>query len=251
MAGSVARREDGRWRARYRDAAGKERAKHFRTRSERRGWLERVTGSVRQGTWVDPTERQSLSQSAPRFGFSGKANLAPTTRSRIRSILNGQVLPRWGATADRRDHVDVRAWVAQMSANGAAGWAVRKTSGVLSAVLDSAVKDRSLPSNTAHGVALPSKGMKARKYLTASQVEALADQAGDRGLVVLAFCRLRCGELPALKAGRQPIAAAALNRGYCDRGRRRSDMVHPERSRTAVGLATTVSGGAAFGRAGG
>ena len=37
MAGSIAKRPDGRWRARYRDEAGRERSRHFRRKVDAAG----------------------------------------------------------------------------------------------------------------------------------------------------------------------------------------------------------------------
>lgn len=39
---NVARRPDGRWRARYRDDAGRERARHFTRKSDAHRWLDEV-----------------------------------------------------------------------------------------------------------------------------------------------------------------------------------------------------------------
>ena len=37
---SIARRSDGRWRARYRDAAGVEHSRHFTRKVEAQHWLD-------------------------------------------------------------------------------------------------------------------------------------------------------------------------------------------------------------------
>jgi hypothetical protein len=42
---SIAKRADGRWRARYRDAAGKEHARHFARKVDARRWLDEVNAS--------------------------------------------------------------------------------------------------------------------------------------------------------------------------------------------------------------
>ena len=52
---SIAKRPDGRWRARYRDAAGKEHARHFRRKVDAQQWLDEVTASVVTGRYVDPS----------------------------------------------------------------------------------------------------------------------------------------------------------------------------------------------------
>ena len=51
---SLAKRPDGRWRARYRDAAGKEHSRHFTRKLDAQRWLDEVTTSVVTGQYVDP-----------------------------------------------------------------------------------------------------------------------------------------------------------------------------------------------------
>jgi hypothetical protein len=53
--GSIAKRPDGKWRARYRDAAGKEHAKHFDRKQDAERWLATVQVTLLRGEWVDPS----------------------------------------------------------------------------------------------------------------------------------------------------------------------------------------------------
>ena len=51
---NIAKRSDGRWRARYRDQAGQEHARHFGRRLDGQRWLDEVTASLLTGQYVDP-----------------------------------------------------------------------------------------------------------------------------------------------------------------------------------------------------
>ena len=51
---SIARRDDGRWRARYRDPAGREHARHFTPEGRRAAVARHVVTAVNTGAWVDP-----------------------------------------------------------------------------------------------------------------------------------------------------------------------------------------------------
>src|SRR5450759_1351921 len=51
---SIKRREDGQWRARYRDAAGKEHARHFGRKVDAQRWIDETTAAVVTGHYVDP-----------------------------------------------------------------------------------------------------------------------------------------------------------------------------------------------------
>jgi len=102
------------------------------------------------------------------------------------------------------EHGEVQAWVAGLVASGLSPSHVRDTVGVLAGVLGLAVRDRRLPSNPAHGVDLPRIKKRRRRYLTAPEVEELADAAGPNGrlpVLVLAYCGLRWCELAALRLG--------------------------------------------------
>jgi hypothetical protein len=54
MITSIQKRTDGRWRARYRDSAGKEHARHFERNVDAQRWLDETTASVVTGTYVHP-----------------------------------------------------------------------------------------------------------------------------------------------------------------------------------------------------
>ena len=51
---SIAKRSDGRWRARYRDAAGVEHSCHFTRKVDAQYGLDTVTTAVTSGTYTDP-----------------------------------------------------------------------------------------------------------------------------------------------------------------------------------------------------
>ena len=201
--GSIQKRPDGRWRARYRDAQKKEHARHFKLKRDAEAWLEDVGASRRAGTYVDPTRSRATVRSVAE-AWQDTPSWAESTRARNRSILEAHVLPRWGNVklADVQ-HEDVQAWINGLVRDGMAGGTVRKTHGALNGVLKLAVKGKRLAVNPAADVELPRQSMKRRRYLTGVQLEALADAAEDRAPIihVLAYCGLRFGELAALKVG--------------------------------------------------
>src|SRR3954451_21124581 len=51
---SIAKRQNGTWRARYRDEGGREHARHFARKQDAQRWLNEVTASVVTGQYVDP-----------------------------------------------------------------------------------------------------------------------------------------------------------------------------------------------------
>jgi integrase len=106
------------------------------------------------------------------------------------------------------DALAVREWVAELVAGGLSAKRVRKTHQVLSQVLASAVDGGRLPRNMAEGIKLPKIRRKEMHFLTAAQVEALAEAiAPPCGVLVrfAAYTGLRPCEYVALKVGRPDL----------------------------------------------
>ena len=73
-------------------------------------------------------------------------------------------------------HSDVAAWVTELAGIRSATVVIR-AHGLLAGILDEAVRDRCLATNPARGVALPRKGRKQSRYLSAGDVERVAEAA--------------------------------------------------------------------------
>lgn len=201
------------WRARYRDLAGKEHARHFKRKADAQRWIDSVTTAVVTGTYVDPG-RAAITVAAMADGWASNPGWTASTRARNESILRRHVLPRWGSTRlSSVDHEEVQRWATDLARTGLAANTVRKIVGVLHSVLAAAVKGRRLTSNPADDVVLPRATVARRRYLSAQQVEALADASGRRRDVVLllAYSGLRWGELAALRVGDVDTLRRRLN----------------------------------------
>ena len=146
--------------------------------------------------------------------FAGKINLRATTRARYESALRIHVMSRWGdIRLDRVEHGDIQRWLAGLASDGQSGASVRKAHGVLSSVLDLAVKERRLATNPSNGVKLPALSERGRRYLTAEQVDQLASHArvGRLPVLVLAYCGLRWSELAGLRVRDVDLMRRRLN----------------------------------------
>ncbi|MBF5082332.1 site-specific integrase [Quadrisphaera sp. INWT6] len=215
--GSIDRRPDGKYRARYRGPDRKQRTKQFARRADAQRWLAQVETTVAQGSWNDPAlSRITVGEWAQRW-LEGQVQLKPSTRHRYGILLRNQVLPAWaGVTLDRVTHADVSSWVASLSAAPLAPSTVRQAHRVLSRVLQHAVKDGRVPRNVAEGVPLPRLGRPQSRFLTLEEVERLATAAeriGDGGDLVrlLALTGLRFGEAVALRVGRVDLQRRRLS----------------------------------------
>ncbi len=79
------KRADGTYRARYRDRAGKEHARHFRRRVDAQRWLDETTTSLVTGAYVAPGAGRITFASMPRRGGPSRSTArARSSRSRVR-----------------------------------------------------------------------------------------------------------------------------------------------------------------------
>ncbi|HEY1520006.1 MAG TPA: tyrosine-type recombinase/integrase [Solirubrobacteraceae bacterium] len=167
---------------------------------------------------------------------ASKVGLKASTRAVYAAVMDDHVLPRWrDIPLSAIEHEDVQAWIAELVAKELSGAHVRKIVGVFSGVLDLSVRGKRLPANPATGVERPRTKSKRKRYLTAGQVEVMAEAAAmlEPGrpklasnaafaqyrlvIFVLAYCGLRWSELAALRVGvidldkrRLTVAAAVV-----------------------------------------
>jgi integrase len=201
---SITKRPDGRWRARYRDAKGKEHARHFSRKVDAQAWLDTVTTAVQIGTYVDPNKGRLTIGDWARRWLDGQAHLKPSTHERYAGILREHILPTWSAVqlADV-SHADVQAWITGLTMRRSPA-TVHKIHRVFSLMLKTAARDGRLGRNPADDIHLPRVNTPERRYLTHDQVRQLADACHPHSLVVLflAYTGVRFGEMAALRVGR-------------------------------------------------
>lgn len=199
---SIKKRPDGRYRARYRDEAGREHARHFAKQSDAQGWLDEVTAALVTGTYADP-KAGSVTFAAYYKGWSARQVWEPGTVKAMnlaaRSVTFGDVQLR----RLRRSHVE--SWVKSMTANLAPGTVKTRFNNVRS-VLRGAVRDRVIGTDPSEDVRLPRvrRAEAAMNIPEPAQVRQLLDAAEVqfRPLVaVCAFAGLRLGEVAALRVG--------------------------------------------------
>jgi integrase len=199
---NIARRPDGRWRARYRDDFGIEHAQHFPRKIDAQSWLDSVATAVNTGAYVDPkASRITVAEWAPRW-LATKVNLKQTTRATYENLLRNHILPTWGERQlSGITHEGVASWVAGLETLGLSASTIRQTHRVLSLIFGLAVKDCRLARNPATGVPLPRAARADQVFLSHRDVDALATAAGEYRLVVLflAYTGVRFGEMAALR----------------------------------------------------
>lgn len=149
----------GGYRANWRDAAGRQRAKTFRMKREASVYLAEVETALNRGAYVDPhAGRVRFGDYAARWLAARNDEI--TTAARDASIMRNHVVPRWGATPlTKIDHLAVQQWVTELGARLSAA-TVAECHRLASSVLRTAVRDRLIGHNPCEGVRLPRRRRK-------------------------------------------------------------------------------------------
>ncbi|MDQ4119673.1 MAG: site-specific integrase [Actinomycetota bacterium] len=152
--GFVDKTPEGRYRAYFRDPAGKQRSKTFRLKKDAAAFLAEVETSKSRGAYVSPhgARVRFVDHTAE---WMATWNTEITTAARDRSIMGNHVLPRWGDTPlGRIDHLSLQAWVSDLGRRRSRATVVEALR-LASAVLRSAVRNRLIPFNPADDVRVP------------------------------------------------------------------------------------------------
>ena len=193
---SLTRRPNGQWRARYRDPAGREHAKHFSRKIDAQRWLDEATASLVTGQYVAPDAGRVTVAEYAEAWRAGQVH-RPSTRAHVETMLRRHVYPTFGdrPVASVRPS-EVQAWVTGLAGHLSPA-TVAVAHGLLSSVFRAAVRDRRVAANPCEGTKLPRTHRAPVDPLPTEAVLALADAVPPywRALVVLlAGTGLRQGE---------------------------------------------------------
>ncbi len=202
---SIQKRDNGKWRARYRDPAGKERARHFDRKIDAERWLLEVESSKMRGEWIDPASRKVTVGELGEQLIATKAD--PTTKAWNLTMFR-HVEERWKhVPVPSVDHLGVQVWVQDLETGGLGPDSVRGAYRVLHETISLALRARIISHDPCLGVRLPKVNRREMLFLDASQVAELAEELErtwpGRGWGVLvrfaAYSGCRAGEIGALK----------------------------------------------------
>ena len=220
MAGSIARRPNGKWRARYRDEGGREHSRHFTRKVDAQRWLNETTASVVTGQYVDPKAGRVTVREYAEQWRAAQVHREGTV-VQVEGILRRHVYPVLG---DRPISgvlpSDVQSLVKRLSTvprDGSRRPLSPATVGVahrvLSAIFKSAVADRRLASSPCVGTRLPKVEKRKVEPITTEQVRALVEAMPERyrGLVLLTVgTGMRQGEVFGLTLDRVDFLRRSL-----------------------------------------
>lgn len=204
---SIQRRENGSWRARYRDVAGKEHAKHFPRKVDAQRWLDEVTASVVTGRYVDPKAGR-ITFDTWWADWSARQVWARGTLEAAQQAADSVTFGDLPMSALRTSHVE--AWVKSMSQpaatrkGGLAASTIKTRVTYVRMALSAAVRDRVIPEDPSSRVPLP-RIRKAEASMTIPTARSVGDalRAAPEWFApyigVCAFAGLRLGEAAGLQ----------------------------------------------------
>ncbi|WP_037678877.1 tyrosine recombinase XerC [Streptomyces albus] len=199
---SIAKRPNGKYRARYRDATGREHARHFVRKLDAQRWLDEETASLVTGRYVDPKSRKVTVDEWCDTWLAGYATNRPSTVRQARVHLErirkefgplplGSVKPSM-----------VRAWLARLRKEGRKESYVYALHNRLAQLMTDAVHDNLVTSNPCSRRTTPGGG-KQRPYVATTeqvwQMHAAFDERYRLAVLLGAFAGLRVGEVCGLR----------------------------------------------------
>jgi integrase len=203
------------YRARYRDPAGRERSKSFSRKVDAERWLAEIEHAKTRGSWTDPALGKVRFSNWLTAWWATTTNLRPTTRARDETLLRLYAVPRFGdMPLAAISQLEVRAWVADLSARGFAPATVTKAYQLLGKVMAAAVDAGYLARTPCRKVPLPKVERDEMQFLTPTEIVTLAEAIRPtyRALVFVgAYGGLRIGELAGLRRGRVDLLRGTVS----------------------------------------
>lgn len=230
---SIQKRDTGQWRARYRDAAGREHAKHFARKVDAQRWLDQVTASVVRGDYVDPKAgRVTLASYAANWEAIQVSSEG--TKRIVDNALRLHILPELGAypLATIRPS-QVQAFVKSLESKGLAPGSVRGIYHVLTQLFSAAVDDRLVSATPCQKVKLPKADDAEVVPPTVEEVMAYMNAIGERWravVVTLAGSGVRIGELLGLEVADVDFLRRTIR---VERQRNQAGRICPVKSRSS------------------
>ena len=92
---NLQRRPNGQWRARYRDASGRQHARHFVRKVDGQRWLNEVTAAVVTGQYVDPKADRVTFRDYTEHWRTTQVH-RPSSAAHVETMLRRHAYPTFG-----------------------------------------------------------------------------------------------------------------------------------------------------------
>ena len=197
----------GPWQARYRDPAGKQRAKTFsgdNAKKKAEAFLDKARDQVRSGSFVD-LDRGKMTIAEWHEKWRPTRRLAANTDETSESVWLNHVQPHFGSWPLRSvGHLDVEAWIADLDKKVGRA-TIEKAFLMLDGMMAAALRDHRISRNPCDGVKLPRPQPKhpddlmPPTYNQLAEIRAHIPEHFHPMLIVAEETGLRWGELVGLR----------------------------------------------------
>src|SRR5215218_9904182 len=189
------------YRARWRDPSGKQKAKTFDTQAEAKDFLVSIDNAKKVGAYVDPAHSKVLVSEYAEEWLAGK-DIRKSTKARDASVVRSLIIPHFGnVPLGAVRAAEVNRWKVKLLDSQAPA-TVSKALTLFKQMFSVAVEHGKLPSNPIATVKLPKVEREEMRFLTPGELQSLADAIDDRyrALVFVGgYGGLRIGELAGLQ----------------------------------------------------
>ena len=196
----------GRWKARLAIPGRGTRNRTFDRKIDAQKWLRNEQANLDRTQWTDPRLARITFDEWSVPWLETRRHLKPKTLAGYESLLRVHLLPRFGdSPLSAIDPFMVENWVVEMTDAGLSPSRTRQAHQLLSMILKAAVRARRLTTNPAEGTPLPRPTRRPPRFLTAHQVDELAQAVPERYealIYVLAYGGIRWAEAVGLRLGR-------------------------------------------------
>jgi integrase len=208
---SITKEANDRWRARYRDPSGVQVSRRFDRKVDAEQWLDRVTASVIEGTYVDPRAGRVRFRAYALGEYAERQVWVPKTYDGLRLAVESTNFAEVELRRIRPSHV--AQWVKRMQAGdetsgrrALAPSTIATRYNHVRAVFRAAVRDRMIPSDPSENLRLPRQRKREAAMVipTGEQIGGLVQAGGERFGVFVALCAfagLRLGEAAGVQVG--------------------------------------------------
>src|SRR5665811_1861987 len=177
---NLQRRPNGQWRARYRDASGRQHARHFARKVDGQRWLNEVTAAVVTGQYVDPKAGRVTFRDYAEHWRTTQVH-RPSSAAHVETMLRRHAYPTFGERSlSSILPSEVQAWVKRLGVDDAsakrkalAPATVGTLHSIVSSIFKAALRDRRIMPNPCEGTKLPQVERAQVVPPTTAQVEAL------------------------------------------------------------------------------
>lgn len=174
---NIQRRPDGKWRARYRDAVGKEHSRHFGRKVDGQRWLDMTTTALVTGTYVQPNAGKVTFRDYAERWRVGRVH-RPGTAKHIKGALARHVYPVIGSRPlESILPCELQAMVTGIALSPSS---TRVTWRYVSAIFKAAVLDKRIMTSPCQGVKLPRVERHQVEVVDAETVWATVDAMPER-----------------------------------------------------------------------